>query len=163
MRWTPRRGTKRHKRTESMADSCAADSSEQALRVSSRTRRASRGQILILFAGALVGLIGLLGLATDLGYAFAERRTMQNAADAGAISGARAISKSNTASPSVVLSDVQNTAWANKIGSTHGTVTYCQYVDNTDTELGPCSDKVPATASGVHVTVRKPTTRFSSG
>ena len=71
------------------------------------TRRASRGQIIIMFAAALVGLVGLLGLATDLGYAFVQRRTMQNAADAGAIAGAHAISKSLPADPISVLSDVR--------------------------------------------------------
>lgn len=121
-----------------------------------KTRRASRGQVIILFAGALIGLIGFLGLATDLGYAFAERRTMQNAADAGAIAGAHTLSKSIPGAPSV-LGDVRNTAVANKMGSTNPTVT-CQYVDDTDKELGDCSGTVPTTIpppTGVHVTVKE--------
>ncbi len=67
-----------------------------------RPKHASRGQILILVAGALVALIGLVGLATDLGYAFAERRTMQNSADSGALAGAHTLSKSSTTAPLTV-------------------------------------------------------------
>ena len=161
MRRSPRCETDLRERSDVIEDSRPDDSSVCRIRV--RPRSVSRGQILILFAGALVGLIGMLGLATDLGYAFAERRTMQNAADAGAIAGAHAISKSDPAAPSVVLGSIQQTAWANKIGSTHGTVTYCQYVDDTDKELGPCSDKVPATATGVHVTVKETHDTFFIG
>ena len=66
---------------------------QSARRGSDRYRHASRGQILILIAGALVAIVGMLGLATDLGYNFAQRRTMQNAADAGALAGAHTLSK----------------------------------------------------------------------
>ena len=45
-------------------------------------RGAHRGQVLILFAG-FRGLMGMLGLATDVGYTLAARRTAQGAADAG--------------------------------------------------------------------------------
>ncbi|HVX30029.1 MAG TPA: pilus assembly protein TadG-related protein [Nitrolancea sp.] len=116
---------------------------------------ASRGQIIIMFAAALIGLIGLLGLATDLGYAFIQRRTMQNAADAGAIAGAHTILKSNPASPSIILDDVKDTASENKTGDAKPTVTHCQYVDDGDNELGSCSDPVPTGATGVSVTVKE--------
>jgi len=54
---------------------------------------APRGQVLVLFALFLTSLLGMLGLATDLGFAFAEKRTIQNAADAGAMADARAVAK----------------------------------------------------------------------
>lgn len=45
-------------------------------------RSASRGQVLIMFALFSTAMLGMVGLATDLGIAFAGRRSMQNAADA---------------------------------------------------------------------------------
>ena len=44
-----------------------------------------RGQVLIIFALALVVLLGFAGLAVDVGRLVAERRHVQNAADAGAL------------------------------------------------------------------------------
>ena len=38
--------------------------------------------------------MGVLGLAVNLGFAFADRRTLQNAADAAALAGARQVTKS---------------------------------------------------------------------
>lgn len=106
-------------------------------------------------AGAMVGLIGLLGLATDLGYGFVERRSMQNAADAGALAGAHTISKSIPSTPLTVLDDVTAAATANKVGSTNPRVTSCVYVDDSDESLGSCALMVPPTASGVRVTVQE--------
>jgi Flp pilus assembly protein TadG len=50
-----------------------------------------RGQALVIVALMLIVLIGFLALAIDVGNAYAERRFMQNAADAGALAGARAL------------------------------------------------------------------------
>jgi len=121
---------------------------------------ASRGQIIIMFAIALIGLIGMLGMATDLGYAFVQRRTMQNSADAGAIAGAHTILISTTASPLIVLGNVQQIAYANKTGSAQPVITRCQYVNDQDTELNPCSKPVPTGATGVHVTVSETHSTF---
>ncbi len=127
---------------------------QSARRGSDRYRHASRGQILILIAGALVAIVGMLGLATDLGYNFAQRRTMQNAADAGALAGAHTLSKRATLGPSV-LPDVQSAVVANKLGSSTPSIMSCIYVDDTDKDLGNCSLVVPSKATGVHVTVRE--------
>ncbi|MCL6429647.1 MAG: hypothetical protein K6V36_02155 [Anaerolineae bacterium] len=53
--------------------------------------RHQRGQTLVVVALMLVVLVGFLALSIDLGNAYAERRFMQNAADAGALAGARAL------------------------------------------------------------------------
>ncbi len=47
------------------------------------------GQTLILVALAMVALMAMLALAVDVGHLYAERRRLQNAADAGALAGAR--------------------------------------------------------------------------
>jgi hypothetical protein len=52
-------------------------------------RPAQRGQVLVLFAGALVTLLIIAALAFDVGMMLLERRDQQNAADAAALAGAR--------------------------------------------------------------------------
>lgn len=53
--------------------------------------RDESGQNLIIVALMMVVLIGFLGLVIDVGYALAQRRLAQNAADAAAHAGARAL------------------------------------------------------------------------
>ncbi len=56
-----------------------------------RTRQSrEQGQSLVVVALMLVALIGFLGLVIDVGNLYAQRRFMQNAADAAALAGARA-------------------------------------------------------------------------
>lgn len=112
-----------------------------------------RGQVLVILAAALVMLVGLVGLAVDLGYSFSQKRTMQNAADAGALAGAHFVAKSD---PSLVLShlsDINAIVEENRLGSTTPNMTECSYVDDFDVWLGPCSLPVPAGTTGVRVTV----------
>lgn len=54
------------------------------------TRR-EKGQTLVLVAVMMFALLGLMALAIDLSYVFVQRRNMQNAADAGALAGARLV------------------------------------------------------------------------
>ena len=60
---------------------------------------APRGQIIVMFAMFLTSLLGAVGLATDLGFAYAEKRTIQNAADAAALAGARQVAKYTKTAP----------------------------------------------------------------
>ena len=55
-------------------------------------KRWERGQMLALTAVFLVAMIGFLALVIDVGNIYAQRRFMQNAADAGALAGIRALS-----------------------------------------------------------------------
>jgi Flp pilus assembly protein TadG len=122
--------------------------------------RAERGQVLILFAVFLVGMVGMMALSVDLGVSFTERRAMQNAADAGALAGARVVLKSTSASPLSASSAVSTAANANamRIGSINQI--NCSYVDDSDTPLGDCSGVVPSTATGVTVTVQETHSTF---
>ncbi len=54
------------------------------------TAKLQRGQALILIVFAIVGLVGITGLAVDGGLAYSDRRNAQNAADAAALAGALA-------------------------------------------------------------------------
>lgn len=56
---------------------------------STTDRPHERGQVLVLFAGAVVVLLMIAALAFDVGLMVLERRDQQNAADAAALAGAR--------------------------------------------------------------------------
>ena len=62
--------------------------SEQPLR---RWLSIERGQTLVIVAVVLVVLVAFLALVLDMGNIYAQRRRVQNAADAGALAGARAL------------------------------------------------------------------------
>src|SRR5512146_790871 len=47
-----------------------------------------RGQVLIIFVFAIIGLIGMTGIAIDGGNVYSDRRHAQNAADTAALAGA---------------------------------------------------------------------------
>jgi hypothetical protein len=57
--------------------------------------RAERGQIIVIFALALVAIIGTVGLVIDGGGAFAQRRDEQKVADVASIAGANAYMNTN--------------------------------------------------------------------
>ncbi|HEY7029708.1 MAG TPA: pilus assembly protein TadG-related protein [Thermomicrobiales bacterium] len=112
----------------------------------------SPGQVIIMFALFATAMFGVLGLAIDLGMSFAERRTMQNAADLGAIAGARQVARYTTSSPTSALTDVQAIVDGNRMDNPPS-LDSCQYVDDYGSSVGDCSVSVPATAVGVTVTV----------
>ncbi len=56
----------------------------------------SSGQILVLTALSIVALIGMLGLAIDVGNLWSTKRAMQTAADAAAVAAANALQGSST-------------------------------------------------------------------
>lgn len=55
------------------------------------SKRGQRGQILVVFILALVAIVAGVGLVIDGGFAFAQRRAEQNAADLAALAGASAL------------------------------------------------------------------------
>ena len=55
-----------------------------------------RGSVLITVAAVLVRLLFFLALAIDVGVGYAERRKMQNAADAASLAGARVLAGGGT-------------------------------------------------------------------
>ena len=113
--------------------------------------RSHRGQMLIIVAAAMVALIGILGLAIDLGYTFAQKRTVQNAADAGALAGAQELTTWSSTNNISVVSTVDAIVAMNALGPITPSVVSCQYVDDNLQPVGDCSTTVPSTASGVQV------------
>jgi Flp pilus assembly protein TadG len=59
-----------------------------AARASRRLAREQRGQVIALMVVALIPLLGMVGLAVDIGYAYYSQRTLQSSADAAALAGA---------------------------------------------------------------------------
>jgi Flp pilus assembly protein TadG len=111
-------------------------------------------QIIIMFAVFATAMIGVLGLATDLGISFAGKRSMQNAADAAAYAGTRQVAKaavtSGVSAQTEVSSLISNNGFTFATSSPTST---CVYVNDADTSVGSCSSTVPTTATGVKVTV----------
>lgn len=114
---------------------------------------ARSGQILILFAFFLTVIVGVLALSVDLGVSFTERRAMQNAADAGALAGARIVARSLATAPLSAQSDVTTVANSNKMRIGSIDQIDCSYVNDDDTVVGDCGGNVPSTATGVNVKV----------
>ncbi|HOQ98432.1 MAG TPA: pilus assembly protein TadG-related protein [Anaerolineae bacterium] len=73
-------------------------------------RRWERGQTLVVVAVLIVGLVAFLGLVIDGGNVYAERRQMQNAADAAALAGAREWARTQGSDPAAVYAAVEQYA-----------------------------------------------------
>src|SRR2546430_7621743 len=67
-------------------------------------RYGERGQVLVMAALMMTALLGMLGLVIDVGNAYAQRRFMQNGADAAAVAAARymATNRSTANDPGVM-------------------------------------------------------------
>lgn len=83
---------------------------------SSADRSRERGQVLVLFALALVAIVAMTGLVLDGGSAFVQRRGMQNVADSAAMSAGYAYAMGGDLNAATVAA--RSTAAAN--GYTHG-------------------------------------------
>lgn len=80
-----------------------------------------RGQILVIFALALIVIIGMVGLVLDAGSAFAQRRGEQNAADLASLSGANAyMNTSGTVAVRTAAAQAAALAAATRNGYTDG-------------------------------------------
>lgn len=75
-----------------------------------------RGQVLVLFALALVAIVAMTGLVLDGGSAFVQRRSMQNVSDSAAMSAGYAYAMGGDLNAATVAA--RSTAAAN--GYTHG-------------------------------------------
>ncbi len=103
----------------------------------------------------------MVGLSIDLGYAFAEKRAVQNSADAAALAGSHALTKWSTSTPTLTANtDVAAMVDANKMNSSTTQSFSCVYVDDSNSDIKDCSNAVPPTATGVRVVVRETHSTF---
>jgi hypothetical protein len=107
-----------------------------------------------MFALFLTGLLGVLGLATDVGFYLQAKRAAQNAADAGALAGARHLVKWTSTSHPPAIGEVTELVAANGFGTTIPSVFECVYINDGNGGQGNCSNPVPEAASGIRVKTR---------
>ena len=86
----------------------------------SRSQMASRGQVLVIFALAVTGLLTAAGVAIDIGRFYSERRFLQNAADAAALAAANALISGATTD--AAIASAQNTLTHNFAGDPNGII-----------------------------------------
>jgi Flp pilus assembly protein TadG len=116
-----------------------------------RSARPERGQILVLFTLALVGLLAMTGLVIEGGNLFGQQRIAQNGADAAANAGTIVIAQ-KLAGQARNGQDVLDAVAASTAANGLGAVT-AEYTDAFGTPLGVpiTADPIPAAARGVHV------------
>jgi len=88
--------------------------------VSRSTAEGQSGQVMVMVAVFLVGLIAIMALVYDGGGIYLHRRHMQNAADAGALAGTRALCQGLSAAQAEV--EAQSYSGANGATSTQVTI-----------------------------------------
>src|SRR3972149_1920131 len=89
----------------------------------SPSNKHERGQAMVIFVLAIAGLLAFIALAIDGGNTLTERRRAQNAADAGALAGARTLWLQRSASnwfETQLLQAINTASEANGIADTDG-------------------------------------------
>lgn len=109
-------------------------------------QRRERGQVLVIFAVGLVALLGFAALAVDIGRLVAERRHVQNAADAGVLAACHKLI--DGASEADAAEAGRTVALINLAGSPAGGNSTIAAVGSPEYEDGQPSDP-PYLASGV--------------
>lgn len=128
-----------------------------------RSRTAKRGQVIVIFAVALVALLAMTGLIIDGGRAWAEQRLVQNAADAAARAGTIVMARRSADGADTTMTPAQ---WGEQVrnevylsAATNGvTIAGATYVDSSGTIIaGELVDgRVPPSgAVGVEVIATK--------
>ena len=115
-----------------------------------RRTRGETGQVLVLFAVALVVLFGMAGLVIDIGYAFYAKRSMQASADAAALAGASQL-PSAAAATSAAMAYGGAAGAKNENGNVPGVNT------NVSTKCAPVAPCNPINAITVTQTSNVPT------
>src|SRR3712207_3553913 len=110
------------------------------------------GQTLVLFALSTTLLLAALGLVLDAGYTFAQRREMQNAADAAALAGTRLLAENPNTTGMLAL--VRAVAVQN--GVPNAADVTCTYITDTNTSgVANCqANTAPPTNMGTITGVR---------
>src|SRR5215467_5821525 len=143
-----------------------------------KQRRAERGQALVIVALLMTVLIALMGLVIDSGYAYSERRQIQNAADSAALNGARDLDAqiangNQTGADTQVLKAIQQYVTAfnltvNTSGNTPASLQSATYINEDGSQsfgvVGTqASGHIPPSAAGVRITVQEHWTPFLVG
>jgi hypothetical protein len=117
-------------------------------------RSRQKGQAIALLAIALAALVAGVAVVVDGGYAFAQRRVSQNAADFAAMAGTRIVGQKRVKQP-VTAGDVAAAIDA-ALAANDATLVDATYVDEEGVALGSVvgATTIPGTAFGVVVEAR---------
>jgi hypothetical protein len=75
----------------------------------------NRGQVLVVFVAALLGLLGIAALGVDMGYLYTVRHELQRSTDAGALAGASAFFDGSWSDPAIqAVADARARTFASK-------------------------------------------------
>jgi Flp pilus assembly protein TadG len=126
-------------------------------------RHGEHGQVLVIAALLMTALVGFLALVVDVGNAYAQRRYMQNAADAAAMAATRymALNRAGGASDAGVASAINtylaNNGGAESLGSPNGKTSNAWYVQGDGSTVSPVGNGggIPSSAVGVKVNASK--------
>ena len=98
------------------------------LRLKRRDRRRSRGQILVLYAMAMIVMMGIMALVVDVGWYWSNTLRVQRAADAAALAGAVSLPGDPTAAFADARAEAAKNGYTNGVGGV--VVTPVQDVSN---------------------------------
>ena len=121
------------------------------------TRARERGQILPLFALTVTALVVGAAVVVDGGYAYAQRRATQNAADFAAMAGTRIVGQKLTGRPAGSGTAANVQASIQSVLDAHDAdLVSAQYVDEAGVALGTVvgASSIPSDAFGVVVNAR---------
>jgi hypothetical protein len=127
-------------------------------------RRRGAGQILVIVAGGLIGLLAIGSIAVEGGSIALNQRDAQNAADLAAVAGARMIALARTEAEgssnarSAVFGAIASTLDANGCSSTDPCTWRADFVDSglsDDGRVRNTSSNIPGSALGVRVRVTR--------
>jgi hypothetical protein len=104
------------------------------------------GQIIPLFALGLIGFTALVGVLLDGGTLYVQRRTAQNAVDAAALAGARALQQATSSPTTTVPFEICKYVLANNFGVTPTASAY--FVDVNGAKVTGGDINLPASCSG---------------
>ena len=135
-------------------------------------KQRQQGQIMAIFALSLVAILAMAGVVIDGGNIYVQRRTAQNAADAAALWGTRALLAATNESDSTIGPEICKYANSNAFGVTPTPKAYFVGVDgvsNTEISL-PCvagqtaNNWIPnGVVAGIHVHINIPFHTYLAG
>jgi hypothetical protein len=136
-------------------------------------KQREQGQIVAIFALSLVALLAVVGVVLDGGNIYLQRRTAQNAADAAAIAGTRALLNAAVTPDTTISAEICNYATSNAFGVVPTPTAYFVGLDGVTNQgsislptncSGSVSNVIPSgVVAGVHVDVSIPFNTYVAG
>src|SRR5438270_6948923 len=114
-----------------------------------RARRDEQGMSIVMVSLLMVAMLIIAAIALDGGQGYADHRQMQNAADAAALAGARALEVARFRGGSTTNVNAQALAQATNNGASSSTTHYtCTVIDKNKNAIADCTDTTTWASSG---------------